>query len=146
MPTLEATRSPSGSATEFRELLDEALSEVDADEGAGPHLRAADLRMRFDFPDLPLVLNIASSEEPGHHLRWAFSDRVDWQPKLRLTMDSRVANAYLQGKASLAIAIARGQVQYKGDARCALLYLPAFKLIVGPYRRHVREEHPHLLV
>jgi len=146
MGTVEATRSPNGSATEFRELLDEALSELDADEKSGPLLRAAGLRMRFEFPDLGLVLNVAASEEPGHHLRWEFSDAVDWEPKLNLRMDSRIANAYLQGKESLAIAIARGRVRWSGDTRCTLLYVPALRLVVGPYRRLVRREYPHLLV
>jgi hypothetical protein len=146
MGTVEATRSPKGSATEFRELLDEALSELDADEKSGPLLRAAGLRMRFDFTDLGLVLNVTASEEPAHHLRWEFSDAVDWEPKLSLRMDSRIANAYLQGKESLAIAIARGRIRFNGDTRCALVYVPALRLVVGPYRRLVRRQYPHLLV
>jgi hypothetical protein len=146
MGTVEATRSAKGSATEFRELLDEALSELDADEKSGPLLRAAGLRMRFDFTDLGLVLNVAASEEPAHHLRWEFSDSVDWEPKLNLRMDSRIANAYLQGKESLAIAIARGRIRFNGDTRCALLYVPALRLVVVPYRRLVRQQYPHLLV
>ena len=146
MVTVEATRSPNVSVIEFRELLDEALSELDVDEKAGPLLRAAGLRMRFDFPDLGMVLNVAASEEPGHHLRWEFSDAVDWEPKLTFSMDSQIANAYLQGKESLAIAIARGRVRYKGDTRCALLYVPALRLVAEPYRRLVRREYPHLLV
>jgi hypothetical protein len=146
MVTAEARRGPTGSATELRELLDEALSELDADEKSGPLLRAAGLRMRFEFVDLGLVLNVAASEEPDHHLRWEFSDAVDWEPKLNLTMDSRIANEYLQGKESLAIAIARGRVRFNGDSRCALLYVPALRLIVGPYRRLVRQQYPHLLV
>jgi len=146
MVTVEATGSPNVSVTEFRELLDEALSELDTDEKTGPLLRAAGLRTRFDFPDLGMVLNVATSEEPYHHLRWEFSDAVDWEPKLTFSMDSQIANAYLQGKESLAIAIARGRVRYKGDTRCALLYVPALRLVVGPYRRLVRREYPHLLV
>ena len=146
MATVEATRSRHGSATEFRELLDEALFELDTDEKAGPLLRASGLRVRFDFPDLAMVLNIAASEELGHHLRWEFSDAVDWEPKLNLSMDWQIANAYLQGKESLAIAIARGRVRYDGQARCALLYVPALGLVVAPYRRLVRRKYPHLLV
>jgi hypothetical protein len=146
MGTAEATRNASSSATEFRELLDEALSELDADEKSGPLLRAAGLRMRLEFPDLELVLNVAASEEPAHHLRWDFSDAVDWEPKLNMSMDSRIANAYLQGKESLAIAIARGRVRFSGDTRCALLYVPALRLVVAQYRRLVRREYPHLLV
>ncbi len=146
MGTVEATRTRSGSATEFRELLDATLLELDVDQKAGPLLRATGMRVRFEFPDLGMVLNVAASEAPDHHLRWEFSDAVDWEPKLNLSMDSQIANAYLQGKESLAIAIARGRVRYKGDARCALLYVPALRLVVAPYRRLVSREHPHLLV
>jgi hypothetical protein len=144
--TTEATGRPTGSATEFRELLDEALSELDADEKSGPLVRAAGLRMRFEFTDLGMVLNVAPSEEPGHHLRWEFSDAADWEPKLKLRMDSRIANAYLQGKESLAIAIARGRVRFAGDTECALRYVPTLRLIVAPYLRLVRRDYPHLLV
>jgi len=146
MGTAEATRRRSRSAIEFQELLDEALSELDADEKSGPLVRAAGLRMRFEFTDLRMVLNVAASEEPAHHLRWSFSDTVDWQPKLSLRMDARIANAYLQGKESLAIAIARGRVQFDGDTHCALRYVPTLRLVVGPYRRLVRQDYPHLLV
>ena len=146
MGTAEATRRETRFATEFRELLGDALSDLDADEDSGPLLRAAALRMRFEFPDLSMVLNVASSEEPGHHLRWEFSDAVDWKPKLNLRMGSRIANAYLQGSESLAIAIAHGQVRFQGDTRCALSYVPTLRLVVGAYRRLVRQRYPHLLV
>ena len=146
MGTAQATRPRTASATEFRELLDEALSELDADPKSGPLVRAAGLRMRFEFTDLGLVLNVAASEEPGHHLRWEFSDAVDWEPRLKLRMDSRIANAYLQGRESLAIAIARGRIRLAGDTECALRYVPTLRLVVPPYRRLVRRQYPHLLV
>ena len=138
--------SSSGAAAEFQHLLDEVLTETDADEHAGPLLRAADLRVRFEFPDLPLVLNLAATEEGDHHLTWQFSDQVDWKPKLTLMMGSEVANAYLQGKESLAIAIARGRVQATGDTRSALVYIPALRLLVSSYSRVVTQEHPHLVL
>jgi hypothetical protein len=31
-----------------------------------------------------------------------------------------------------------------GEARSALLYLPALKLVAGPYRRVVSSAYPHL--
>ncbi len=133
-------------AAEFRHLLDDVLTEADADDHAGPLLRAAGLRVRFEFPDLPLVLNLAATEEGDHHLRWNFSDEVDWKPKLKLMMGSKVANAYLQGKESLAIAIARGRVRATGDTRSALVYVPALRLLVGSYKRLVTQEHPHLVL
>ncbi|MFL5892617.1 MAG: hypothetical protein ACJ75I_07720 [Solirubrobacterales bacterium] len=133
-------------AAEFQSVLDDVLTETDADDQAGPLLRAAGLRIRFEFPDLRLVLSLAATEEGDHHLTWRFSDDVDWKPKLTLQMDSNVANAYLQGKESLAIAIARGRVKANGDTRSALVYIPALRLLVASYRRLVTQEHPHLVL
>jgi hypothetical protein len=135
-----------GSRAEFRKLLDRALREVDGDDRAGTLLRATGLRIRFDFPDLGLVLNVAATDGGEHHLRWAFADAAEWKPKLELRMDSAVANAYLQGRESLAIAIARRQVRCRGEARVALLYVPAIRLLCEPYRRIVEDEHPGLLL
>jgi hypothetical protein len=131
------------SAEEMREVLDRALRELDSDQRAGPLLRAAGISVRIEMTDIDLVVAVAASEEGGHHLRWTFGD--DPEPaKLSLKMDSATANAYLQGKESLAIAIARGKVRASGDSRVALLYLPAMRLVVEPYRRLVQERYPHL--
>jgi hypothetical protein len=138
--------SSATAAAEFQSVLDGVLTETDTDDHAGPVLRAAGLRIRFEFPDLPLVLNLAATEEGDHHLTWRFSEDVKWKPKLTLRMDSKVANAYLQGKESLAIAIARGRVQATGDTRSALVYIPALRLLVTSYRRLVTQEHPHLVL
>ena len=145
-----ATRTGEGaryrSSEEMRELVDRVLREVDADEQAGPVLRATGMRLRLRVPDLDLAVNIAASEDYEHCLVWSFDEEAPWEPKLELTMDSAMANAYLQGKTSVPIAIARGQVQCAGDARSALLYLPATKLITDPYRRLLESEYRHLLV
>ena len=146
MGTGGSSSRSSAAAVEFRDLLDGVLAETDADDQAGPILRAAGLRVRFDFPDLDLVLNVAATEDGDHHLYWGFSDDLDWQPKLTLTMDSAVANAYLQGKESLAIAIARGRVRASGDTHAALFYIPALRLLVAAYCRLVTQEHPNLVL
>jgi hypothetical protein len=138
--------SSATAAAEFKALLDDVLTETDADDNAGPLLRAAGLRVRFEFPDLPLVLNLAATDDAEHHLSWRFSDDVDWKPKLTMQMRSEVANAYLQGKESLAIAIARGRVRCKGDTRSALVYIPALRMLVTSYKRLVTQEHPHLVL
>ena len=130
----------------MRELVDRVLTEVDADEQAGPLLRATGMHLRLWLPDLDLAVNIAASEDPDHYLAWSFEATAPWEPKLELTMRSVMANAYLQGKTSVPVEIARGHVQCVGDARSALLYLPATKLITDPYRRLVAAEYRHLLV
>lgn len=145
-----ATRTGSGarfrSAAEMRELLDRVLTEVDGDENAGPLLRATGMHMRLRVSDLDLDVNIGASEDPDHYLEWSFDSTPPWEPKLELTMDSAMANAYLQGKTSVPVAIARGQVQCAGDARSALLYLPAAKLITDSYRTIVTAEYSHLAI
>ena len=128
---------------DFREALERALAAADADERIGPQIRATEIRMRFEFPDCATVLNV-SSEADEASLRWSFADDVDWEPKLVLTMDSDVANRYLQGRESLAIAIARGQVRCTGSSRAALLYLPAARLLCEPYRKVVAQDFPEL--
>jgi hypothetical protein len=130
-------------AAEFREVLDRTLGELDADTSAGPLMRAAGLSVRIELTDIDLVLHVGASEEGGHHLRWRFGE-PDEPAKLVLRMDSETANAYLQGQESLAIGIARGKVRCSGESRVALLYLPALRLVVDPYRRLVRERYPHM--
>jgi hypothetical protein len=140
----DAKTGVSVSAEQLRELLDRALTELDRDERLGPLIRATGIRLRLECRDVGLVLNVAASERPERHLRWAFADNVDWEPRLELRMSSQVANAYLQGAESLAVAIARGKVRVRGDSKVALLYVPTTRLIVEPYRRSVRDLHPDL--
>ena len=123
--------------------MEEALADADRDERIGPRLRATRMRLRFEFPDCGMVLNVAA--ENDSELRWAFSDDVEWDPELELRMDSAVANRYLQGRESLAIAIARGRASCRGSSRVALLCLPAARLICEPYRRVIERGFPELL-
>ena len=63
-----------------------------------------------------------------------------------LRMTCGVGNRYLQGRESLAIAIARGQVDYRGESRAAMLYLPAARLFCEPYRQVIQSWYPELAV
>jgi hypothetical protein len=128
---------------QLRAALERTLGEVDADERIGPLIGATRLRMRFEFTDLDMALNVAATEGE-HNVTWSFADDPGWSPKLTLRMTSDTANRYLQGRESLAIGIARGQVSCRGDSRTALLYLPAARLICKPYRRVVETEYPAL--
>ena len=133
-------------ADELRELIDHALAELDVDERRGAVLRAGGLKVRLEVTDLDMVLRVRASDEWAHHLDWAFADDAADSAGLSLSMDSATANAYLQGRASLPVAIARGQVRCSGDLRTALVYLPALRLLVEPYRTWVSRLHPHLSV
>ena len=132
------------SAAEMREIFDSVLSAVNSDERAGALLQATGMRMRVECPDVKATVQIVASDDDGSFIEWRFDRRGGAKPKLVLTMDSEVANEWLQGRESVPMAIAHRRMKCSGEARFALLYLPAMKLIAGPYRRLVKARYPHL--
>lgn len=141
MPDEELTKR------ELKEILDTVLREIDVDPDDGPRLSAAAAPLRIEFPDLKLVLNVSRADSGRHCLRWNFSRRSKTQPKLRLTMESAVANRVFQGRENPAIAIARGRLRTRvDDAGAALRFFPAAKPLFARYREVVAEKYPHLAV
>ncbi len=135
------------SAKEVREVIDRIFSMMDEDPDLGARLRDADVPQRFEFSDYDLVVNIRAAREgePGN-LHWEWSDDVDWEPKVRMTMSSDVANKYFQGKENVTVAIARRRIRTGGDLRSALALIPITKAIYARYRDYLERQHPHLLV
>ena len=144
----EAALAASGyrSADELREVLDRTLEAVDKSKTAGATLRAAGLSMRVEVRDLKTVVTLSASDDPEHHITWRFDRRGRQKPRFVLTMDSETANAWLQGKESVPMAIARRRMKCSGDARDALRYLPALKVVSKRYRRLVRSDYSHLAI
>jgi len=134
------------SARELRAVMDEVFAMMDRDPEIGPKLRDADVPQRFEFSDLDVVVNIRAARdgEPGN-LHWAWSDDVDWQPKVEMTMSSEVANRYFQGKENVALAVARRRIKTGGDVKAALALIPITKPIYAQYRDYLEREHPQLL-
>jgi hypothetical protein len=132
---------------ELKEILDAVLQEIDSDPDDGPRLGAAAAPLRIEFPDLKLVVNVSRSDSGRHCLRWDFSSRSKVHPKLRLSMESAVANRVLQGRENPAIAIARGRLRTNiEDAGAALRFFPAAKPLFSRYRELISEKYPHLAV
>jgi hypothetical protein len=132
---------------ELREILDAVLKQIDGDPDDGPRLRAAAAPLRIEFPDLKLVVNVSRAEGRKHCLRWDFSRRSKAHPKLRLSMESTVANRVFQGRENPAIAIARGRLRTNiEDAGAALRFFPAAKPLFSRYRDLISEKYPHLAV
>jgi hypothetical protein len=130
---------------QFREVMDRTFALMSEDPAMGPTLRDADVPQRFEFPDAALVVNIrpARAGEAGN-LHWEWSDEVDWEPRVRMTMSTETANRYFQGKENVAMAIARRRIRTGGDVRAALEILPITKPIFERYLAMVRAEYPHL--
>jgi hypothetical protein len=139
--------SPFASPQEFREVMDRVFAMMSEDPEMGPRLREADVPRRFEFDDLELVLNVRAGK-PGEpeNLSWAWSDEVDWSPKVRMTMSSRTANRYFQGRENFAYALARRRIKTSGDLRSALELIPITKPVHERYRELVAREYPHLAV
>jgi hypothetical protein len=135
------------SPKEFRAVMDRVFAMMDEDPEMGPRLREADVPQRFEFTDVDLVVNIraARTGEDGN-LHWEWSDDVDWEPRVQMTMASETANRYFQGKENVPLAIARRRIRTGGDVKAALSLIPITKPIFTRYREFLANEHPHLLV
>lgn len=138
-----AVSPPGPNRAEFKDALEAALSLAADEERIALRLSANKMRMRFEFPDIGLVLNVASGD--ADDLAWSFDEQVEWVPQIVLQMDSAIANRYLQGRMSLAIAIAHGQARMRGGSRAALFCLPATRLLCEPYRRVISSGYPSLV-
>jgi hypothetical protein len=130
---------------EFREVMDRVFGLMDSDPEMGPDLRDADVPQRFEFDDLDLVVNIraARAGEPGN-LHWEWTDDVDWEPRVQMTMASATANRYFQGEENVALAIARRRIRARGDVKAALSLIPITQPVYARYRALVEAEYPHL--
>ncbi len=139
--------SPFASPQEFRDVMDRIFQIMSEDPEMGPRLRDADVPRRFEFDDVELVLNVRAGHAGEHaNLAWAWTDAVDWSPRVRMTMSTETANRYFQGRENFAYAIARRRIKTSGDLRAALELIPITKPIHERYRALVTEEYPHLKV
>ena len=132
------------SAAEFREVMDRTFTIMSEDPDMGPKLRDADTPQRFEFPDFDRVVNIRAGRPEEPNLVWEWSDDVDWEPRVKMTMDSKIANRYFQGKENVAIAIARRRIKAGGDVKAALQIIPITKPLAGRYREMIAADYPHL--
>jgi hypothetical protein len=134
------------SSREFREVMDQVFTMMSTDPEMGPKLRDAETPQRFEFPDVDMVVNVTYADAGGdQNLRWEWTDDVPWEPEVKMTMDSDVANRYFQGKENVAMAIARRRIKTSGNVKKALALIPITKPIYERYRDYLEAEHPHLL-
>jgi hypothetical protein len=135
------------SSREFREVMDRAFEMMSTDADMGPKLRDADTPQRFEFPDVDMVVNVTAADDnsDGNNLVWEWTDDVGWDPDVKMTMDSDVANRYFQGKENVAMAIARRRIKTSGNVKKALALIPITKPVYEQYREMIEREYPHLL-
>ena len=141
-PVAEATFASAG---ELREVLTALLERIEADPDLAWRLGSADIAFRYVFTDLDTTLDVASTE-PGEGISWSFSGDSSREPEVTLEMSSEVANRYLQGRESLAIALARKRIRCHCDARAALKLLSTTRFTSASYREVLERHYPHLLL
>ena len=133
------------SPEELKEVLDKTFSIMNEDEEMGPKLKAADTPQRFEFSDVGLQVSVRPSREGEEgNLLWVWGD-ADFEPRVRMTMDSATANRYFQGKENVPIALARRKIKAGGDVKAALALLPITKPVFERYRAMVESDYPHLV-
>jgi hypothetical protein len=126
--------------------MDRTFKLMSEDPNIGPQLRDADAPQRFEFTDLEMVVNIRAGGPEEDNLAWEWTDDVDWEPKVKMTMSSETANRYFQGKENVAIAIARRRIKAGGDVKAALAIIPITKPLFARYRQMIAVDYPHLEV
>src|SRR5215218_9515844 len=132
------------SPKEFRTVMDRVFAMMSEDPEMGPKLKDADVPQRFEFDDVDMVVNIRAAKEGEEgSLHWVWTDDVNWDPRVRMTMSSDTANKYFQGKENVAMAIARRKIKTGGDVKAALSLIPITKPIFDRYRDMVTAEYPH---
>jgi hypothetical protein len=142
----ESSKPGFNSEAEFREVMDRTFTLMSEDPEMGPKLRDADTPQRFEFTDLDLVVNIRAGREGEPNLAWEWTDDIAWEPKVRMSMSSEVANRYFQGKENVAIAIARRRIKAGGDVKAALSIIPITKPLFARYQEMIAADYPHLAV
>ncbi len=135
------------SAEQFRTIIDGVMALMSEDPAVGSKLRDAEVPQRFEFDDMGLVVNARAAREGEQgNLHWEWTDDVDWEPKLKLTMSSEVANRYFQGKENVPVAIARRRIKAGGDVKSTLALIPITRPVYGLYRSMLEADYPQLVV
>jgi hypothetical protein len=135
------------SPEELVEVMDRIFSMMSEDPEMGPRLRDADVPQRFEFTDVDMVVNIrAARDGEDGNLHWEWSDDVDWEPDVKMEMNSDVANKYFQGRENVAMAIARRRIRTGGDVKAALALIPITKPMFERWRELASSQYPHLRV
>lgn len=135
------------SAQQFRTVIDGVMALMSEDPEMGPKLRDADVPQRYKFDDMGLVVNARAARQGEQgNLHWEWNDDVDWEPKVKLTMSSEVANRYFQGEENVPVAIARRRIKADGDVKSALALIPITKPVYALYRSMLEADYPQLVV
>lgn len=98
-----------------------------ADPEIGPKLKATGIVLTFDYSDPDTLMTLHTADEkvlPG---------KTDEKPTASMAMTADIANRYWQGKVSLPLAMAKGQIKVGGNVAGLLKLAPLGKKLYPLY-------------
>lgn len=102
----------------------------------GPKLRAANLKLLFQYADPNLSIAADTSQEP---VQLIFDDPT-FKPDVQMSMKADVAHRFWHGKVNLVIALTRREMVAKGSIPKILKLLPVIKPAYALYPEYLREK------
>lgn len=125
-------------ADDVHETLGRLLQELSADAELAPRLSRLDtvVQLRCRLPDTTLTLYVKATDAPTVVLGDLPEGAAG--PELVLTLDADVAHALWLGKQNIAIGLARGAIQAKGDTNTIVELLRMTDEIAPRYEQLLR--------
>ncbi|HKY64243.1 MAG TPA: SCP2 sterol-binding domain-containing protein [bacterium] len=124
------------STAELQEVLGGFFDRLFSDPVIGPKLKAAKLKIQFNYSDPDLSIAADTAEEP---VRLRFND-AEFKPDVQMSMKADVAHRFWHGKVNLVMALARREMSAKGPIPKILKLLPAIKPAYQLYPRYLEEK------
>ena len=102
----------------------------------GPKLKAAKLKLQFQYSDPDLSIAADTAQDPVPLL---FND-PHFKPEVQLSMKADVAHRFWHGKVNLIAALTRREMVAKGPIPKILKLLPAIKPAYALYPEYLKEK------
>lgn len=123
------------SSQQLQEVLGRFFELLFEDKDIGPKLKAAKLKLRFDYTDPKLSICCDTGAEP---VKILFND-TQFKPDVQLSMKADVAHRFWHGKVNLIAALTRREMVAKGPIPKILKLLPAIKPAYQLYPKYLKD-------
>jgi hypothetical protein len=105
-----------------------------ADPAIAEKLGGSGLVLRMELTDPDAVVSVDTAT------RRIDLGETDLEPNMTLTLSSDTANRFWQGKVSIPLAVARGQIVISGSLPKLMALLPSAKTLYGHYTERLRAD------
>ncbi|MFO1462505.1 MAG: hypothetical protein U1F66_01910 [bacterium] len=124
------------SSQQLQDVLGGFFQRLFTDPEIGPKLRAAKLKLQFQYSDPELSISADTAEDP---VQLRFNDAA-FKPEVQMSMKADVAHRFWHGKVNLVAALTRREMVAKGPIPKILKLLPAIKPAYELYPKYLREQ------